>query len=286
MEKIKDLVSVCVVTYNAEKVITETLDSIAAQSYENIELIVSDDCSKDNTIYIVSKWIEKHKKRFKNIEFLKSLQNTGVTGNCNRACRQAKGEFIKLIGDDILLTDFVTDCVNYFHTYPNDEVLFTRIRLLDAGTKEIVDDDKHDYDFFKLSVEEQFQSIIQNLGLYIPTCSSFYRTETLEKMDFFDESIPMWEDGPMYFKLVEHHIHLSFLDKIDVLYRINMLSLSHSYSIYSRRSRAVFYLKYFYHYDKEKNHIKANYRFIKNLLLASNNKLIERCIYLYRKMNS
>ena len=48
------LVSIVVATYNSAKTVIETLESIKAQTYDNIELIVSDDCSQDNTIDVVS----------------------------------------------------------------------------------------------------------------------------------------------------------------------------------------------------------------------------------------
>lgn len=44
------LVSVIVITYNSAQYVVETLDSVYSQTYENIELIVTDDCSQDNTI--------------------------------------------------------------------------------------------------------------------------------------------------------------------------------------------------------------------------------------------
>lgn len=55
------LVSVIVITYNSAKYVLETLESIRVQSYQNIELIISDDCSKDNTIDICRNWIGKMK---------------------------------------------------------------------------------------------------------------------------------------------------------------------------------------------------------------------------------
>ena len=52
------LVSVVVITYNSEKYILETLESIKTQSYKNLELIISDDCSKDDTVMICRDWLD------------------------------------------------------------------------------------------------------------------------------------------------------------------------------------------------------------------------------------
>lgn len=64
------LVSVAVVTYNSSKTVLETLDSIYNQTYPNLELIVSDDCSPDNTVEICREWIAGHSRRFIRTELL------------------------------------------------------------------------------------------------------------------------------------------------------------------------------------------------------------------------
>ena len=162
MEKIKGLVSICVVTYNSGKVIGETLDSIVEQTYQNIELIISDDSSKDDTMLVVKNWLEKNKARFVRTALLETDSNTGVTANCNRACKAARGEFVKLIGDDILLPEYVSEFVAYFREHTETQILFSRVQLLDNDAKTLSDDDKHDYDFFNLTAAEQFKSIIQH----------------------------------------------------------------------------------------------------------------------------
>ena len=58
------LVSIIVMTYNSEKYILETLESVRAQTYKNIELLVTDDCSIDNTVELVNVWIQENKFRF------------------------------------------------------------------------------------------------------------------------------------------------------------------------------------------------------------------------------
>lgn len=58
------LVSVVVQAYNSADTITRTLESVKAQDYQNIELIVTDDKSADHTIEVVTAWIEENQERF------------------------------------------------------------------------------------------------------------------------------------------------------------------------------------------------------------------------------
>ena len=97
------LVSIVVVTYNSSEFVLETLESAKIQTYKNIELIVTDDCSKDNTLEIVKDWVDKNKDSFIHTLVLEATVNTGISGNCNRGCNASKGEYIKTIaGDDTL----------------------------------------------------------------------------------------------------------------------------------------------------------------------------------------
>ena len=58
------LISIMIVSYNSQDTILETLASTLVQSYKNIELIITDDCSSDNTARIVKEWIKKNKNMF------------------------------------------------------------------------------------------------------------------------------------------------------------------------------------------------------------------------------
>jgi alpha-1,3-rhamnosyltransferase len=70
----------------------ETLDSIKAQTYDNIELIISDDYSSDNTVDICREWLSKHKDSFVSVKLITSDKNTGIAPNANRGWYQARGE--------------------------------------------------------------------------------------------------------------------------------------------------------------------------------------------------
>ena len=86
------LVSVIVITYNSSNTVIETLDSIAAQTYKDIELIISDDCSKDDTVKRIKLWIEEHKDFFVNCRIITTEENTGTVKNLNRGVKASKGE--------------------------------------------------------------------------------------------------------------------------------------------------------------------------------------------------
>lgn len=62
------LVTIAVVTYNSSQTILETLESVKEQTYKNIELIISDDCSSDNTTDICQKWLQKNAIFFSNVQ--------------------------------------------------------------------------------------------------------------------------------------------------------------------------------------------------------------------------
>ena len=79
------LVTVAVVSYKAAEYVAETLDSIKSQTYKNIELIVSDDCSTDNTREIVRNWLQKNTGRFHNQRLIETPCNKGIPANCNHS---------------------------------------------------------------------------------------------------------------------------------------------------------------------------------------------------------
>ena len=93
----KPLVSVCIPAYNNAAYIKETIDSILSQTYENLELVICDDNSKDNTAKVIEGIKDER------IKFYKNEKNLGMSGNWNHCLSKCSGEFIKLIcADDML----------------------------------------------------------------------------------------------------------------------------------------------------------------------------------------
>jgi glycosyltransferase involved in cell wall biosynthesis len=105
------LVSICIPSYNSGEFIKQTLDSVLAQTYTNIEVIVTDDVSKDDTVQIARSINDVRLKVFVN------EKNLGVVENWNRSIELAKGEYIKIMGgDDLLDPKCIEEQLNIFLT--------------------------------------------------------------------------------------------------------------------------------------------------------------------------
>lgn len=103
------LVSIVVVSYNHSKYIRENLDSIKAQTYPNIELIIADDASKDNSVEVFESWLAENnypaKKNF-------HQQNTGLATTLNECTDMISGKYVKMIAaDDYLHPEAIEKCV-------------------------------------------------------------------------------------------------------------------------------------------------------------------------------
>jgi len=90
------LVSIAVCTYNGEKFLTEQLDSLVGQSYQNVEIVVVDDCSKDNTFNI----LKQYEERYPNFKVYRNEQNLGYIKNFEKAISLCEGEYIALSDQD------------------------------------------------------------------------------------------------------------------------------------------------------------------------------------------
>lgn len=220
------LVSVPVITYNSSKTVIETLNSIYAQTYPNLELIVSDDCSSDNTVEIVREWIDKYKERFVRTELIIVERNTGISGSCNRAEAVCQGEWIKgIAGDDLLVEDCIESCAQYVLEHENVVVLFGRQDAFGADEERCSQINAvFDYETLQAPAEKQLHKLIFENN-YIPATTLFYHKERMRATGVRnDERIPLLEDWPKWINLLRVGVQFHFIDKVLVKYRIGGIS--------------------------------------------------------------
>lgn len=103
------LVSIVIPVYNREDFVGEAIESALAQTYDNIEIVVVDNCSTDKTWDIVLKYENSKLRAYRN------ETNIGPVLNWKRGIELSKGEFIKLLfSDDKISNNFIEECLNFF----------------------------------------------------------------------------------------------------------------------------------------------------------------------------
>lgn len=126
----RPLVTVAIPTYNsANKYLTDALSSALAQTYDSLEIIVSDNCSTDNTSQVVN---NLHDKR---LRYVRQIKNIGANGNFNFCLEEAKGAYILFLCDDDLIDpDFVSICVGSLPNTNNNGPSFIRTGVRVIGS--------------------------------------------------------------------------------------------------------------------------------------------------------
>lgn len=245
------LVTVGVVTYNSAEFIEETLDSIYNQDYQNIELIVSDDCSIDNTVEICKEWISKHELRFNRAKLVTSEKNTGVSGNSNRALHEAHGEWYKCFdGDDILAPQAISSYVRFSNNHP----CCSHVVAKSGRLNENLDKREKERDTFNMinkfycreyiTAERQHETLCK---LFFVSCITYFaKTELIRNVGGFDERFPLREDYPLIIKTTGTHNKLFLMDDITAFYRVRKNSISHlsSSGAFFSRSEVTYIMDY------------------------------------------
>jgi glycosyltransferase involved in cell wall biosynthesis len=247
---LKDIkVSVLIANYNNEKYLNECIDSIKKQTYQNVEIIIHDDSSSDNSIKRINK--------YKNIIIIRNRKR-GKYGSYNqmngyyRAFKKSKGKIIFLLdSDDLFKKNKIKTVVNKFSKNKKISSLF-------------------DLPIYKYSNKLKFiknkKKIISNFWPFIPpqSCIVMKREkfkEIIKKINFnlFPD---IWMDFRigMYLKYIKKDFYI--LDQNLTYYRQSQEMISANFKFLSfawwkRRKQAHHYVKYFF--------FKNNIRYKKNL---------------------
>lgn len=229
------LISIVVVTYNSYRTVVDTLESAKNQTYKNIELIISDDGSTDNTVEICKNWLELNKTQFLNTELITVNANTGIPANCNRGYKAAKGEWIKgIAGDDALLANCIE--INYNYVTENNEIgiLLSEMELynntFDAEnlTGYFKIDKKNPFFTSVSSAEFQFRKLlIADIIGVTPTL--FIKKSIVKEVGYFDEQFKHIEDYPFWLKITRLGYKIYFMDTLTVKYRKHNQSVHNNY---------------------------------------------------------
>lgn len=244
------LVSVIVLAYRSAETIVQTLDSIKNQTYQKIELIITDDGSPDNTVEVAQRWAADNEGALSGIRLVTTKQNTGIPGNINRALKVAAGDYVKLIAaDDYMTKDAISEYVRFCEKNPN-VIPIARVHLFaDEKQGEKVDlapIEKYCnrcYEFAeKTDYKEQYRMLLKQNCIVAPS-GSFYPMKVIRRLGGYDESYRWFEDYPMNLKVMHEGYRCGFINRELVWYRISGGSITASQQLRLKKTEMKLFFR-------------------------------------------
>lgn len=200
-------VTICVPVRNGARTIQRTLDSVLAQDYPNFEVIVSDNCSDDDTANIIQEYAEQGVQYYFNPKLEKRVNKNfdSAESNFNHILSLAKGTFIALYhADDLYTPTMVSRQVEFLLNHPKASAVFTKTQEIDEFDRPIRKGlirlpeelkGREEFDFPDL-----LNAVLKHCNfLTVPTMMA--RRESLDKAGLFDLKFCTAADIDLYLRL-------------------------------------------------------------------------------------
>jgi glycosyltransferase involved in cell wall biosynthesis len=235
------LVSICIPTYNGANYISEALDSILLQTYTNLEVIVSDDASKDNTLQIVSKYKEKCSTPI----YVYHHKPMSIANNWNNCIDKAKGKYIKfLFQDDVLEQNCIEKMVHVLENHPQiglvackrdfvieanylnqDIEYWMKIHSdLQKGLKLVSLNNLGVINKSIFKSEEFFKAPLNKVG---EPSTYMFRKTCVDKIGYFDDTLEQLLDYEFCCRLLKYY-NIAIMGEIMVKFRLHNLQATQS----------------------------------------------------------
>lgn len=217
------LVSILIISYNQEDLIRETVESCLRQTYENLQIVVSDDGSKDGTQAILRQLRQANPER---IKLILNSSNSGITANCNIGLTACDGELVALMGgDDVLLPKKVEFQVSAFLADPDLVLSYHPCHVSYADR--MIDQVGH-------RNKDRVDGLIEMIGKFeaqLPGPATMVRTSAIPSWGF-DDSIATASDW-MFFIDVSSMGRVARIEETLAIYRQHDSNIGHRYFEYS-----------------------------------------------------
>lgn len=266
------LVTVIAVCYNHERFVVECLESIRTQTYSNIQLIIMDDCSKDNSVEIISDWKRTHPIK---CTLIGHQRNVGLPKTLNQALRISEGKYISIIStDDFWLPKFIENQIKVLEecgeTYG---LVFGRSYIIDAESNRLP---RFLPDLSPVPEGNVTRELLdQN---FIPANTAMIRRSCFDKVGFYDEEL-VYEDLDMWLRISQHYL-FKFSPGLLANYRFFPSSFSRTRSQEMKISRTKIYLKQLGHNPEYADFINKRLTIYRVILYKIGHPLAKKYLWL------
>jgi glycosyltransferase involved in cell wall biosynthesis len=203
------LVSICIPTFNRSGMVEKAIESALNQTYTNIEVIVVDNQSTDETDEVVASF---HDKR---LRYVKNSQNLGLFGNFNRCIELATGKYLHILhSDDYIDLGFTARCVTFFQEHPSVVMTSTCARIVRDGVEK--DNTCSETDFV-YTAPEGFRRLLAARS-FIACPSVMVLRDIYREVGHFNLEYPYSSDFFQWLKIARSH-DIGFVSGACVFYR-------------------------------------------------------------------
>jgi glycosyltransferase involved in cell wall biosynthesis len=232
------LVSICIPTFNSSEYIEDTLKSIINQTYKNIEIIISDNNSTDDTYKI----IQKYQNIDPRIRCFKNEINLGLFGNCNKLISLSRGEYIAIYhADDIYNSkivekefDFLESNHDFLGVFSLDEKINDKGEVLRNIKPPIAGKNK----IIEVKLNLFINLILTNGGSCFCCPTSMIRRSIYDKMGGYNDNFIYIGDQDMWARILLKG-PMAILNEKLINYRIHKKQLSSKYLDDARHDMAI-----------------------------------------------
>ncbi|MGL5964481.1 MAG: glycosyltransferase family 2 protein, partial [Fusobacteriaceae bacterium] len=214
------LISVCIPVYNGDKYLEKTLKSLVNQTYKNLEILIGDNGSVDNT----EKIVKKFQKIDNRIKYIKNNENLGYFGNCNNLISKSLGKYIAIYhADDIYDLKIIEKQVNSLEKNIDIIGVFTfenTINELDEIIGSLIKNKytKSKVSFIKLNLKEYLSECL-NKGNFLICPTGMIKAEIYKNVKY-SSSVKYVEDMDMWIQLLKIG-NLGIINEKLINYRIH-----------------------------------------------------------------
>ena len=183
-------ISIITPSYNQGKFIEQTIQSVLKQTYKNIEYIIVDGGSTDNTMEIVDRYRDR-------IDIVISEKDKGQSNAINKGFKRATGELVGWINsDDILYPDCIEKIVELYNLHPDGSIYY-------AATLDYID---HEGKLlYKSTRKIPNRNYLLNKNYSVTQQGSFYNSQLVKKIGYLDESIYYSMDLNLWLRLLKEN---------------------------------------------------------------------------------
>lgn len=213
------LISITCLSYNQSKFIVESLESIKKQTFQDFEILIIDDFSKDQSAIIIDEWIKANPQL--NITFIKHTENKGICKSINELLAISKGKYIQMLAlDDVLLPWKLEKHAEILNNSKSNEVLvFSDSLLMDDGSNLYQNRFiAYHYTYLNIKTGNFFDTLVsQN---FIPGMSVLVKKDAILEIGGWDENLA-YEDYDMWLRLSKSGKVFIFDNNPSCIYRIH-----------------------------------------------------------------